>query len=122
MRYPDSVGVGHYYWIDRHTTTRGGIVSGGLPQPFEIPLGALLPVRVTNLIAAAKNIGTTHITNGCYRMHPVEWAVGEAAGALAAYCVATGSTPHQVQRRPEAFQDVLVADGFQLRWPEGTRW
>ena len=121
-RYPDSVGVGHYYWIDRHTTTRGGIVSGGLPQPFEIPLGALLPVRVTNLLAAAKNIGTTHVTNGCYRMHPVEWACGEAAGALAAHCLATGGTPHQVQANPEAFQQRLTADGFQLRWPEGTRW
>ena len=34
--------------------------------------------------AGGKNIGTTHITNGCYRLHPVEWNVGEVAGALAA--------------------------------------
>ena len=53
--------------------------------PFEIPLGALLPRRVTNLLPAGKNIGTTHITNGCYRLHPVEWNIGEAAGALAAH-------------------------------------
>ena len=50
--------------------------------PFEIPLGALLPERVENLLPACKNIGTTHITNGCYRLHPVEWNIGEAAGAL----------------------------------------
>lgn len=29
-----------------------------------------------------KNIGITHITNGCYRLHPVEWNIGEAAGYL----------------------------------------
>lgn len=39
-----------------------------------------------NLLPGAKNLGTTHITNGCHRLHPVEWNVGEAAGALAAFC------------------------------------
>ena len=47
------------------------------------PLGALIPVRAENLLPANKNIGTTHITNGCYRLHPVEWSIGEAVGALA---------------------------------------
>ena len=36
----------------------------------QIPLGALIPVRVENLIAANKNIGPTHITNGCYQLQP----------------------------------------------------
>jgi hypothetical protein len=34
-----------------------------------------------NLLPAAKNIGTTHITTGCHRLHPVEWNVGEVAGS-----------------------------------------
>ena len=51
---------------------------------------------------AGKNIGTTHITNGCYRLHPVEWNVGEAAGALAAHCLTTRSTPAQVHGRRRA--------------------
>ena len=55
--------------------------------PFQIPLGALIPQRVENLLPACKNIGTTHITNGCYRLHPVEWNIGEAAGVLAALCI-----------------------------------
>ena len=41
-------------------------------------------VRMENLLPAGKNLGTTHITNGCYRVHPVEWNIGESAGALAA--------------------------------------
>ncbi len=51
--------------------------------PFQIPLGALLPVRVDNLLPACKNLGTTRITSGAYRVHPVERSIGEAAGALA---------------------------------------
>ena len=39
------------------------------------PLGA-----AENLLPACKNLGVTHITNGCYRLHPVEWNIGEAAG------------------------------------------
>ena len=65
--------------------------------PFQIPLGALLPVRVENLLPAAKNLGVTHVTNGCYRLHPVEWNVGEAAGALAAYCLTERLMPRQVR-------------------------
>ncbi|MCF2491242.1 FAD-dependent oxidoreductase [Dyadobacter sp. CY347] len=29
-----------------------------------------------NLLPSNKNIGTTHITNGCYRLYPVEWSIG----------------------------------------------
>ena len=61
--------------------------------PFQIPLGALIPQRVENLLPACKNLGTTHITNGCYRLHPVEWGIGEAAGALAAFCLEQREPP-----------------------------
>ena len=52
------------------------------PLPFQIPLGALIPQRMENLLPACKNLGVTHLTNGCYRLHPVEWNVGEAAGSV----------------------------------------
>ncbi|WP_420113155.1 FAD-dependent oxidoreductase [Pseudactinotalea sp.] len=121
-RYEDSVGVGMYR-IDLHPSTGGDTYIDVPSTPFEIPLGALLPRRMTNLIAANKNIGTTHITNGCYRLHPVEWNIGEAAGHLAAYCLARSRTPHEVQERPDVlteFQHELTATGAQLRWPEGA--
>ena len=116
--FPDSVGVG-YYRIDLHPSTSGDNYIDVDALPFEIPLGALLPVRMENLIAGAKNIGTTHITNGCYRLHPVEWSIGEAAGALAAMCVQSGHTPHAVhanRARINTLQDDLVRGGAQLRW------
>jgi hypothetical protein len=82
-------------------------------------MGALIPVRITNLLAAAKNIGVTHITNGCFRLHPVEWNIGEAAGALAAFCLDREQSPAAVYANPTlraAYQRGLLESGVPLRW------
>ncbi len=122
-RFEDSVGVGHYR-IDLHPSTGGDNFVDVASLPFRIPLGALIPVRMTNLLPAAKNIGTTHITNGCYRLHPVEWNIGEAAGALAAFCLRHGRRPRdvhaQADRRVE-FQRMLEQRGVELSWPEDLK-
>lgn len=120
VSYADSVGVGAYR-IDLHPSTGGDNYIDIPAWPFEIPLRALVPQRMRNLIAAAKNIGTTHITNGCYRLHPVEWAIGEAAGALAAYCIKNRSEPHAVTAsaaRVVDLQTEMTVQGVELRWPE----
>ncbi|MNO35279.1 putative FAD-binding dehydrogenase [compost metagenome] len=118
-KYPDTVGIGSYR-IDLHPSTALRTFIDIPSLPFQIPLGALIPVRVNNLIAAAKNIGTTHITNGCYRLHPVEWNIGEAAGMLAAYCLDNGIRPREVRNSPQqlsSFQTRLRNNGFELEWP-----
>jgi hypothetical protein len=91
--------------------------------PFQIPLGALIPRRVENLLPACKNLGVTHVTNGCYRLHPVEWAIGEAAGALAAFCLAKSLMPKSVRNTParlKEFQAMLVGQGVEIDWPRLT--
>ena len=120
VRYPDPVGVGMYR-IDLHPSTGGDNYIDVAACPFEIPLGALIPRRMENLLPAGKNIGTTHVTNGAYRLHPIEWNVGEVAGALAAYCLATGEPPRAVRNTPgllAGFQQRLTTDGVELRWPD----
>lgn len=120
VHYRDSVGIGMYR-IDLHPSTGGDNYIDVPSCPFEIPLGSLLPRRMTNLMASGKLIGTTHITNGCYRLHPVEWNSGEVAGLLAAYCLNNAVTPHQVQAddgKLAAFQAHLVREGVEIRWPE----
>src|SRR5690606_22764668 len=115
-----TVGIG-YYRIDLHPSVTGDNYVDVDALPFQIPLRALVPVRLRNLIAAAKNIGTTHITNGCYRLHPVEWNIGEAAGTLAACCEAGNREPHQVasdSRVLADYQRMLVARGVELAWPD----
>ncbi|MCU0513486.1 MAG: FAD-dependent oxidoreductase [Anaerolineae bacterium] len=117
--YDDSVGVG-WYAMDLHACAGNPSVSLYAPtRPFQIPLGALIPQHTDNLIAACKNIGTTHLTGGAYRLHPIEWAIGEAAGALAAFCIAAGVTPAQVHADPWLtwrLQAHLVARGCPLVW------
>jgi len=62
----------------------------------------------------------THVTNGCYRLHPVEWNIGEAAGLLAASCLQRRVTPRSVYATAHLlkdFQRLLVAQGIELDWP-----
>lgn len=116
--FHDTVGVGSYR-IDLHPSTGGDNYIDVPSLPFEIPLGALIPVRMENVLPAAKNIGVTHITGGCYRLHPVEWNIGEATGALASWCIEKSTSPRGVRARHlQEFQDLLTAQGVQLRWPE----
>jgi hypothetical protein len=51
----------------------------------------------------------------------VEWNIGEAAGALAAFCLERKVTPHQVREREELlreFQSLLRAQGVELAWAQ----
>ncbi|MGH2698794.1 MAG: FAD-dependent oxidoreductase [Actinomycetota bacterium] len=121
--HEDSVGVGSYR-LDLHPSTSGDGYIDVASCPFEIPLGALLPVRMRNLLPAAKNIGTTHITNGCHRLHPVEWNIGEVAGLVAAHCLENRTEPHALRARPDAFEEfarAIDARGVQRRWPAPWR-
>jgi FAD dependent oxidoreductase len=117
--FPDTVGVGSYR-IDLHPSTAGRGYLDIATYPFQIPLGALIPQRLDNLLAAGKCLGVTHVTNGCYRLHPVEWNVGEAAGALAAFCLNHRVSPRAVRSAPTLladFQHMLLSMGVHLHWP-----
>ncbi|AZN41706.1 FAD-dependent oxidoreductase [Paenibacillus albus] len=122
--YEDSVGIGSYH-LDLHPTTisqRGFYIPS---VPYEIPLGALLPIRVRNLLPACKNIGTTQVSNGCYRLHPTEWNIGEAAGALAAFAVKRKCSAHDVQDQSDLLQAYLkqLDDlGVERHWPNQSFW
>jgi hypothetical protein len=117
--FDDSVGIGCYR-IDLHPRVNGaGYLDIGC-WPFQIPLGAMIPVRIENLLPGGKNLGVTHITNGPFRVHPVEWNVGEAAGLLAAFCLDRSTTPRAVRSRRElldVFQGLLRQQGIELSWP-----
>ena len=120
--FPDSVGIGSYR-IDLHPSTGGDNYIDISSLPFQIPLGALIPKRVENLLPACKNLGVTHITNGCYRLHPVEWNIGEAAGVLAAFCAVKKKLPREVRQQSallREFQNLLTQDGVPLNWPKVT--
>jgi hypothetical protein len=117
--FNDSVGVGSYR-IDLHPSTGGDNYIDVSSLPFQIPLGALLPKRVENLLPACKNLGVTHITNGCYRLHPVEWNIGESAGALAAFAITHKQNPKRVRSDAKLladFQTWIQGQGIEISWP-----
>jgi hypothetical protein len=117
--FADSVGVGSYR-IDLHPSTAGRNYLDVASVPFQIPLGALVPQRLRNLLPAGKNIGSTHITNGCTRLHPVEWNIGEAAGTLAAFCLAHQTEPAAVHagKHLDEFITQLDTAGVERAWPD----
>jgi len=115
---PDSVGIGMYA-IDIHPAEGEAKMPPAAARPFQIPLSALVPVRMRNLLPACKNIGTTHITNGAYRLHPVEWNIGESAAHVALFCLDRKLTPQTLAsdgRRLRRLQRRLVRDGVPLYW------
>ncbi len=120
--FDDSVGIGDYHYLDMHPNDAPGQVDlgdGHVSLPFTIPLGALIPVTVEGLILSAKSIGTTHITNAAYRMHPVEWAIGEAGGHLAAFALKENQSVREIaqnRRLYRSFQGHLTRFGIPLFW------
>ena len=119
--FSDSVGVG-FYRIDLHPSLGGDNYVDVESLPFQIPLGALIPIKTENLLPVCKNIGTTHITNGCYRLHPIEWNIGESVGYLLAFCLENNFMPRQVRNNSEilrGYQNLLKKRGVEIAWKKG---
>ncbi|MDD4589111.1 MAG: FAD-dependent oxidoreductase [Parabacteroides sp.] len=117
-KFDDSVGIG-YYRLDLHPTCQGDNSVDISSMPFQIPLGALLPQRINNLLPACKNIGTTHITNGCYRVHPAEWSIGEAVGMIVAYAEEKKVLPRAIRAQKDLlldFQQRIQKQGLEIIW------
>ena len=120
--FPDSVGVGSYP-IDLHITSQTHSFFYKPTHRFTIPLGAMIPERMKNILPACKNIGTTHLTNGCYRLHPVELNVGEVSGLLASFAIDNGVRPVDIWESKELFDKFcLLLDeyGIQRYWDENN--
>jgi hypothetical protein len=117
--FPDSCGIG-WYGIDVHPASGPGTQWVGFGTlRFQIPLGSLVPKTLGNFLAACKNIGATHLTSGAYRVHPVEWAIGEAAGLLAAFCTTQRVAAKDVwsdSGRLLSYQYRLLARGAPIFW------
>jgi hypothetical protein len=122
--FADSCGIG-WYGIDVHPASGPGTPWAGFGTlRFQIPLGALLPKALDNFVASCKNIGTTHLTSGAYRVHPVEWSIGEAAGVLAAFCTTQQVAPKDVWSHPDrlaSYQYRLLARGTPIFWWSDVR-
>jgi FAD dependent oxidoreductase len=106
--YPDSVGIAHYT-IDFHpcmvfsppeapgNREREGIRQAhGISYPAQIPLRAMIPQKIDNLIVAGKSIAASNIAAAAYRVHSFEWSVGAAAGTTAVFALEEGIFPYEL--------------------------
>jgi hypothetical protein len=83
------------------------------------PFAVSFPRRTENLVAGCKNLGTTHLSNGAYRLHPTEWNIGESAGALVAFCLEKQEPPRHIRHSEpflREFQARLAKAGVELDW------
>lgn len=116
--FSDAGGLGKYF-IDIHASGYKETAKSSEVYPFQIPLGALIPKRVKNLLAGGKNLSVTHITNGTFRLYPVEWAIGEASGTLAAIALNEKLLPQEVwlnEKLLRKTQAALIEQGAPIFW------
>ena len=136
--FGDSVGVGQYP-IDFHACVQPDDFSPDpadidyegviLAYPYQIPLRALIPQQIDNLLAGAKNIAATHIAAASYRVHPVEWAIGSGSGNAAAFAIAEDMAPASlVDGLPHEFEDLqrlqaqIQSLGNPIEFPDTSIW
>ena len=149
--YPDSVGIAQYA-IDFHpcltqtpAETPGNTEfenirkAHGQAYPGQIPLRAMIPQNIDNLLIAGKTIATSNIAAAAYRVHSFEWSAGAAAGTTIDFVLDNQILPYelvdnlpsrepqleQLQRRlnaegnPTAFPDTSI---FNLDWEDWRVW
>jgi len=106
--YPDSIGIAQYA-IDFHPCMLesppekpGNIERPGVRQahgqayPTQIPLRALIPQRVDNLLVTGKGLAMSTIAAAAYRVHSYEWSVGVGAAATADFALRKGVLPYDL--------------------------
>jgi hypothetical protein len=108
--FADSIGVG-FYMVDIHPCGANESGRMRMPKPFQIPMQALLPREPLNFLPAGKSLGVTHLTNGAFRLHPVEWTTGEASGVLASLWLERGGMPVAADVQTE-----LARSGVPMVW------
>ncbi|HEY9699430.1 MAG TPA: FAD-dependent oxidoreductase [Trichocoleus sp.] len=149
--YPDAVGISQYA-IDFHpcmtlsppetpgNTEREGVRRAhGPAYPAQIPLRAMIPQKMDNLLVTGKSIATSFIAAAAYRVHSFEWSAGAAAGTTASYALSQGILPYELvdnlpqpepmlaelqalmraKDNPIAFPDTSI---FNLDWDEWRVW
>lgn len=105
--YRTGIAVGDYAIDHHHDKNPAAPDLHFVPVPsFNIPLGSLIPKQKTNFIVAEKSISVSNLVNGASRLQPVVMQIGQAAGALAAYCVMNKVSPDKASVR--AVQKALL--------------
>ncbi|WBL44848.1 FAD-dependent oxidoreductase [Algoriphagus halophytocola] len=116
---PESIGMGSYTidshniqrYVDEHGHVQNeGDIGVGLPGPYEIALGSILPKKeeVNNLIVPVA-VSASHIAFGSIRMEPVFMILGQSAATVAAMSIDREIAVQDLSY--EVLKDQLLQDG-----------
>jgi glycine/D-amino acid oxidase-like deaminating enzyme len=96
-KFEDVIARGSYP-VDIHNPEGKGTTLKRLPpdEAYDIPLRALIPKGVDNLMVAGRCISGTHEAHSSYRVMPVAMATGQAAGVCAALGARLDEAPRAV--------------------------
>lgn len=89
--WPDAISYS-YYPIDLHTShglTYEKLAEGIVPT---MPLGAMIPKDTPGLLAGGRIASGDRLAHSAYRVQGSSMAMGQALGAVAAQCAASGRT------------------------------
>lgn len=115
-RFDDAVVHAANFSIDIHNPSGGGQAeTEGCPhqaQPYDIPMRALQPLEVENLILCGRCISGSHRAHASYRVMNIAMAIGQAAGTMAAVSV-QGSIPVS-ELKADTVQAKLLEQGCRL--------
>jgi len=70
-----------------------------------VPLGALIPKGVRNLLVAGRCLSSDRLANSALRVQASCMAMGQAAGAAAALAARSGDTAPTLERIRQALTD-----------------
>lgn len=112
-RFEDVIARGSYP-VDIHNPDGRGTILKRLPpdQAYDIPLRALVPRAVDNLLVAGRCLSGSHEAHSSYRVMPIAMATGQAAGVCAALAAQQKLPPRQVAAGD--VQEQLLAQGANL--------
>lgn len=115
-KFHDCVVHNANFSIDIHNPAGGGQAeTDGCPhhaQPYDIPMRALQPLDVDNLVLCGRNISGSHRAHASYRVMNIAMAVGQAAGTMAAVSIKENQP---VSRLDYALvKDALLKQGCKL--------
>lgn len=112
--FPDVI-ARYAYPMDIHSPTGvSGYFSetGKTANSYEIPFGALVPQKITNMLIAGRNLSATHEAHAAVRVMPAAFAMGQAAGTAAALGVEHHTAPGDVPI--DLLQRTLLRAGVNL--------
>lgn len=120
VKFEDWIATRCYFNFDIHSLTGPGLDKNGSQTIFEekykekytIPLKAVIPKKIDNLLLCGRNISGTHKAHSNYRVMPICINIGEGVGIVGALASKNKISPRNINVKE--VQNILIKRGIKL--------